>query len=143
MSVAAMLSRKPAETITVEATQSIKDAAALLAEKKIGAVVVTENGDTVVGILSERDVVRGLSARGASVLTLRVADLMTSPVMTCTRSDNADDVMKRMSEGRFRHMPVVEGDKLVGVVSIGDVVKNRIATLEHETEAMRGYIMTG
>ncbi len=138
-----MLSRKPAETITVEATQSIKDAAALLAEKKIGAVVVTENGDTVVGILSERDVVRGLSARGASVLTLRVADLMTSPVMTCTRSDNADDVMKRMSEGRFRHMPVVEGDKLVGVVSIGDVVKNRIATLEHETEAMRGYIMTG
>jgi len=143
MSVAAMMSRKPADTITVEATQAIKDAAELLAEKKIGAVVVTENGDSVVGILSERDVVRGLASKGPSVLTLRVSDLMTAPVMTCTRSDSADDVMKRMSEGRFRHMPVVEGDKLVGVISIGDVVKNRITSLEQETEAMRGYIMTG
>lgn len=143
MSVAALLSKKSNQTITVKATDSIADAGKLLAEHKIGAVVVVGDADSVEGILSERDIVRGLTAKGASVLTLRVADLMTSPVKTCTRSESADDVMRRMSEGRFRHMPVVEGKKLVGVISIGDVVKNRIATLELEAGAMREYIMTG
>lgn len=143
MSVAALLSKKPNQTITVKATDSIADAGKLLSEHKIGAVVVVGDGETVAGILSERDIVRGLHAKGASVLTLRVSDLMTSTVKTCTRSESADDVMRRMSEGRFRHMPVVEGSKLVGVISIGDVVKNRIATLELEAGAMREYIMTG
>ena len=143
MSVATLLTKKPAQIVTVTAEQSIAAAAETLTEHKIGAVVVVEDGNRVVGILSERDIVKGLSVRGASVLTQKVADLMTAPVQTCTRSESADDVMRRMSEGRFRHMPVVEGTKLVGVVSIGDVVKNRIATLEHEAGAMRDYIMTG
>lgn len=143
MSVAALLSKKPSTIVTLTADRSIKEASDLLAEHRIGALVVVEDEDRVAGILSERDIVRGLAARGASVMTQQVADLMTAPVETCTRSETADDVMRRMSEGRFRHMPVVEGAKLVGVVSIGDVVKNRIATLEHEADAMRDYIMTG
>ncbi|MEQ8831855.1 MAG: CBS domain-containing protein [Alphaproteobacteria bacterium] len=144
MSVAALLSKKPSDKIiTVSASTSIREASELLAQNKIGAVVVTEDKDRVVGILSERDIVRGLAARGASVMTQRVADLMTAPVETCTPSDAADDVMRRMSEGRFRHMPVTEGMKLVGVISIGDVVKNRINTLEQEASAMRDYITTG
>lgn len=143
MSVASLLSKKPSTIVTITADMSIKDASDLLYEHRIGAVVVIEEEDRVVGILSERDIVRGLSSRGASVMTQQVSDLMTAPVETCTRSETADDVMRRMSEGRFRHMPVVEGTKLVGVISIGDVVKNRIATLEHEADAMRDYIMTG
>ncbi|NMM44473.1 CBS domain-containing protein [Rhodospirillaceae bacterium KN72] len=143
MSVATLLTKKPAQIVTIGAQNTIAEASKLLTDNKIGAVVVVEAADRVVGILSERDIVRGLSARGASVLTQRVADLMTAPVQTCTRSESADSVMRRMSEGRFRHMPVVEGTKLVGVISIGDVVKNRIATLEQEAGAMRDYIMTG
>lgn len=121
----------------------ISQAVSILGEHKIGALVVVDDGNTVTGILSERDVVRGLAAKGASVLTQTVADLMTAPVKTCTRSENVDDVMRRMSQGRFRHMPVVEGNQLVGVISIGDVVQNRIAALEQEAGAMRDYILTG
>ncbi|MDW3206944.1 MAG: CBS domain-containing protein [Alphaproteobacteria bacterium] len=144
MSVAALLSKKPSDSIiTVSAETSIREASELLAKHRIGAVVVTEDKDRVVGILSERDIVRGLAARGASVMTQKVADLMTAPVETCTPSEAADDIMRRMSDGRFRHMPVTEGTKLVGVISIGDVVKNRITTLEQEANAMRDYITTG
>lgn len=143
MSVAQLLSRKSPDVVSVRAEQSINEAVQLLTEKKIGAVVVTDDGGAVAGILSERDIVRGMAGRGASVMTQRVADLMTAPVQTCTRSEAADDVMRRMSSGRFRHMPVVEGGKLVGVISIGDVVQHRIAALEQEAGAMRDYIMTG
>ena len=143
MSVAALLTNKPASIITVEPSTPICDAAKLLATNRIGAVVVTDGDDHVAGILSERDIVRGLSSQGASVMTQPVSDLMTAPVETCTRSETVDDVMRRMSEGRFRHMPVTEGARLVGVISIGDVVKHRISELEHEKDAMRDYIMTG
>ena len=143
MSVAQLLSRKPPDVVSVQAGTTVMDAIKLLADKKIGAVVVTDESGGVAGILSERDIVRGMAARGASVMTQVAADLMTAPVQTCTRSDVADDVMRRMSSGRFRHMPVVEGDRLVGIVSIGDVVQYRIASLEQEAGAMREYIMTG
>ncbi|MAO91913.1 MAG: inosine-5-monophosphate dehydrogenase [Rhodospirillaceae bacterium] len=143
MSVATLLAKKQGSTITIHAETIIAEAVSILADHKIGALVVVDDGNKVIGILSERDVVRGLAAKGASVLTQNVSDLMTAPVKTCTRSESADDVMRRMSKGRFRHMPVVEGDKLVGVVSIGDVVQNRINALEQEAGAMRDYIMTG
>lgn len=143
MSVATLLAKKQGNTITIHADTFIAEAVSILSDHKIGALVVVDDGNKVIGILSERDVVRGLAAKGASVLTQNVSDLMTAPVKTCTRSESADDVMRRMSKGRFRHMPVVEGDKLVGVVSIGDVVQNRINALEQEAGAMRDYIMTG
>jgi len=143
MSVATLLAKKQGNTITIHADTLIAEAVSILSDHKIGALVVVDDGNKVIGILSERDVVRGLAAKGASVLTQNVSDLMTAPVKTCTRSESADDVMRRMSKGRFRHMPVVEGDKLVGVVSIGDVVQNRINALEQEAGAMRDYIMTG
>jgi CBS domain-containing protein len=143
MSVAVLLSKKPGSTITIHAEAGIAEAVSILADNKIGALVVVDDDNKVTGILSERDIVRGLAAKGASVLDQTVADLMTAPVKTCSRSESADDVMRRMSKGRFRHMPVVEGDQLVGVISIGDVVQGRINALEQEAGAMRDYIMTG
>lgn len=143
MSVAALLTNKSGSVLTVSPTTPVCDAAKLLAENRIGAVIVTEQNDHVAGILSERDIVRGLASHGAAVMTQPVSDLMTAPVETCTRSETVDDIMQRMSDGRFRHMPVTEGAKLVGVVSIGDVVKHRINELQHEKDAMRDYIMTG
>lgn len=144
MTVASMLSKKPIQDIvTVKPTTGLREACDLLAERKIGAVVVTAPDGSVAGILSERDIVRGLAEQVAQSLEATVADFMTAPVQTCTSDDTADDAMRRMSEGRFRHLPVVDGGTLVGVISIGDVVKNRIAMLEQEADAMRGYIMTG
>ncbi len=143
MTVASILRTKGEDILSVTPDLTISDAAALLAEKKIGAVVVTDSGGSLCGILSERDIVRGLATRGPAVLTQAVETLMTTSVTTCTRSDGIDDVMLLMTQGRFRHLPVIEGQKLVGVISIGDVVKNRIAELEHEASAMREYIMTG
>jgi CBS domain-containing protein len=143
MSVAALLTNKADKLITVASGASINEALAMLAEHKIGALVVADGDGHIAGILSERDVVRGLAERGPSVLTQTVGDLMTAPVQTCTRSDGVDTIMRRMTEGHFRHMPVVEGTRLVGVISIGDVVKNRMAVLEQEAGAMRDYIMSG
>ena len=143
MSVAALLTNKPTSIITATPGMPICDAAKLLSDNRIGAVVVTDGEQHVAGILSERDIVRGLAAHGASVMTQPVSDLMTAPVETCTRSETVDDIMRRMSEGRFRHMPVTEGSKLVGVISIGDVVKHRITELQHEKDAMQSYIMSG
>lgn len=143
MSVAALLMNKADSIVTVDSGTPIKDATDILAEHKIGALVVTDGDGHIAGILSERDIVRGLAGRGPAVLTQSVGDLMTAPVETCTRGDGVDTVMRRMTDGRFRHMPVVEGTKLVGVISIGDVVKNRMAVLEQEAGAMRDYIMTG
>lgn len=142
MSVASILaSKENAEVLTVTADLPISKAVAMLAEKKVGALVVVE-GKSVCGILSERDVVRGLGAAGPAVMTQTVASLMTAEVSTCTRSDTIDSVMRKMTDGRFRHMPVVEGGELVGVISIGDVVKHRIAALQHEAEALRDYVMS-
>jgi len=142
MTVATLLTNKPTNIITVQPTMPVCDAAKLLATNKIGAVVVADDKDHVAGILSERDLVRGLSASGATVMPQPVPHLMTSPVQTCTRSERVNDIMQRMSDGRFRHMPVTEGATLVGVISIGDVVKYRIRELEHEKQAMQDYIMS-
>jgi CBS domain-containing protein len=126
--------------VTVEPGDTVGAVAQLLAARKIGAVVVSPDGKTVKGIVSERDIVREISARGAACLTDRVDTIMTRETITCTRSESSDQVLAKMTEGRFRHLPVIEGAEMVGLISIGDVVKAQLAKLEMEKEALEGMI---
>lgn len=132
----------PESIVTVRPDMSVADAARLLSEKRIGAVVVSEDGQRPAGILSERDIVRELGRSGADVLQRKVADLMTSKVSTCVCADDALEVLERMTQGRFRHLPVVnDKGEMLGVVSIGDVVFGRLKELSAEKEALTGMIM--
>jgi CBS domain-containing protein len=140
MTVARILAEKGSSVVTVPPHRTIDEAIHMLAEKQIGALVVGDAGGRVIGILSERDVMRALASEGASALDRPISHYMTAKVVTCTRRASIEDVMETMTEGRFRHLPVVEDGHLVGVVSIGDVVKRRIATVEAEHRAMRDYI---
>ena len=142
MKVHQILRSKPkAAVITVMPGASVADAARLLAERRIGAVVVSRDGETPDGILSERDIVRDLGRRGESCLTEKVETLMTRNLVSCTPTDSADSVLERMTAGRFRHMPVMEEGRMVGIISIGDVVAARISELAMEKEALAGMIM--
>jgi CBS domain-containing protein len=127
--------------ITVAPSATLAEAAAILSARRIGAVIVMGDGDTPAGILSERDIVRELGRHGAACLSNRVSQAMTAKLVTCTRDDTAHEVMVRMTEGRFRHMPVMEGSKMIGLISIGDVVKARLGELAMEKEALEGMIM--
>jgi CBS domain-containing protein len=118
----------------------VTDAANILARYKIGAVIVSRDGSAVDGILSERDIVRALGTTGIDCMTKQVKDLMTSEVTGCRMDDTANSAMETMSSGRFRHMPVVEDGKLVGVISIGDVVQARINEIQSENSALTGMI---
>lgn len=129
------------DVVTVPPTMSVSEAARILSEKGIGTVVVSKDGTTADGILSERDIVREIGARGAGCLTNTVETLMTSKLVTCSSSDLADEILKKMTEGRFRHMPVIEGGKLHGLISLGDVVKARLMELAMEKDALEGMIM--
>ncbi len=140
MTVNLILSRKGTDVVTIEPTATVADAAKLLSERRIGAIVVTGPDKLVAGILSERDIVRALGARGAQVLDTQVADMMTRKVVTCARGDTLAALMEQMTQGKFRHVPVVEDGKLAGIVSIGDVVKSRLEEMERESDAMREYI---
>ena len=141
MTVATMLNAKGSDIISISPDQTIAEAVALLGSKGIGAVVVLDAAGALAGILSERDIVRGLAAHGTAVMDHKVDSLMTAKVQTCSTNDTSEMPMKRMTEGRFRHMPATDdAGTLLGVISIGDVVKSRISELEHETEAMRDYI---
>jgi CBS domain-containing protein len=142
MTVQAMLTRKGSDVLTIEPTASLAAAIKLLAERRIGALVVTGADNRVVGIISERDIVRALAERGAPALAVPVADVMTRRVVTCGRKETVSEIMERMTAGKFRHVPVVEHDQLVGIVSIGDVVKGRLQEMEHESAALRDYIRT-
>ena len=142
MTVKAILSRKGGDVVTIAPTATLVAAVKLLAERRIGAIVVTGPDDRVVGILSERDIVRMLGERGPGALDENVAAVMTRKVATCTEADTIASLMERMTEGKFRHLPVVEQGKLVGVISIGDVVKWRVEEIEGETNALREYIAT-
>ena len=126
---------------TVTPDTRIAEAAQILAEKRIGGLVVSSDGTKAEGILSERDIVRSLALRGAACMQETVADMMTRNPVCCTREDSADTVLARMTDGRFRHLPVVEGDRLVGIVTIGDVVKARLQELSMEKSALEGMIM--
>lgn len=127
--------------ITVTASSSIADAADMLAERRIGGLIVSEDGEQVDGILSERDIVRSLALRGAVCLQETVGDLMTRNPVCCRLDEKADAVLEKMTNGRFRHMPVVDGGKLAGIVTIGDVVKARLEELAMEKDALQGMIM--
>jgi len=127
--------------VTVTADARVEDAARTLAERRIGGLVVSSDGTTPEGILSERDIVRELANRGASCLSEPAESYMTSQLVTCQRHDDADDILAKMTEGRFRHVPVVEDGKLVGLITIGDVVKARLTELAMERNALEGMIM--
>ncbi|SDH97211.1 CBS domain-containing protein [Lutimaribacter saemankumensis] len=127
--------------LTVKPGTLVSDAAQVLAERRIGGLVVSRDGKSVDGILSERDIVRSLALRGAVCLSEAVDDMMTRNPSCCGRNDTADDVLQRMTDGRFRHMPVTENNELVGIVTIGDVVKARLEELAMERNALEGMIM--
>lgn len=129
------------DVVTVPPSMTVSEAARILSEKRIGTVVVSKNGTRADGILSERDIVREIGARGAGCLTHTVDTLMTSKLVTCGPKDRADDVLRKMTEGRFRHMPVLENDELRGLISLGDVVKARLMELSMEKDALEGMIM--
>lgn len=127
--------------VTVMPGSTVDQTVKLLASRKIGAVVVSPDGKTVAGIVSERDIVRELARRGTDCLALAVEDIMTRKIIGCHRTDTIKDVLERMTEGRFRHMPVMEGTEMVGLISIGDAVKARLAALKMEKDALAGMIM--
>ena len=127
--------------VTVPPGTKVSDAAKILAERKIGTVVVSADGQTADGILSERDIVRVLAKRGGVILNDPVDSFMTTKLVTCSREDSADSVLQKMTEGRFRHMPVLEGGQLVGLITLGDVVKARLTELAMEKDALQGMIM--
>jgi CBS domain-containing protein len=142
MTVKTILAAKGGEVVTIEPTTQLSAAAKRLAERRIGALVVTGADRRVVGILSERDIVQELAAHGAAALDTPLADVMTRKVVTCSPSDTVSSLMGRMTQGKFRHLPVIEQGKLVGIVSIGDVVKHRLEQMEREQSALRDYIQT-
>ena len=142
MTVKRILSEKGSKVVTISPTASLADAAQLLAERRIGALVVTGAGDRVVGIVSERDIVRILASRGAAGLGISLTDVMTRKVVTCEPTATVSAVMEQMTAGKFRHVPVLDGEKLLGIISIGDVVKLRLQQMESEQSALRDYIQT-
>jgi CBS domain-containing protein len=141
MTVSRILAHKGRDVATIQPHHTLADAVSVLGERRIGAVVVAGADQRVLGILSERDIVRALTA-GGEVLGHPVSRYMTANVVTCTPEMLIVDVMEEMTSGRFRHMPVVERGKLAGIISIGDVVKHRLDEMQHETQALREYITT-
>ncbi|MCC2098642.1 MAG: CBS domain-containing protein [Hyphomicrobiales bacterium] len=142
MNVAHILSQKGRDVVTVLPDFSLEEVCKLMSDKGIGAVVVCSRDADVVGILSERDIMRTLAAKGARALDDRVSSHMTSTVVTCREDTTIQNVMERMTERRFRHMPVVDDGRLVGIISIGDLIKNRLAEVESEQDDLRRYIAT-
>ncbi len=142
MTVRSILDEKGRNVITLGVSTSVADALKLLEEKAIGVILITNSEGRLEGILSERDIVRSLARAGAGMLSDSVASHMTSNVVTCSESDAVIGVMEVMSKGRFRHLPVTDNGKLVGLISIGDVVKRRLQVVEKEAEDIRSYIAT-
>lgn len=143
MNVAAILKSKGSDVITTRPQTPLMDVLRLLRDRRIGGVVVLDTAGGIAGIISERDVVRTLAENGPRVLDLPVSQCMTKRVICCRKNDTIDHVMAEMTAGRFRHLPVLENGQLAGLVSIGDVVKFKIAEAEMEAAAMREYIATG
>ena len=142
MIVDRILSIKGRNVVAIEPDQTLEQAARLLSERRIGALLVRDAQKPFLGIISERDIVRAISAHGAGALKEPVSRFMTGKVTTCTSQTPVNDVMEIMTQGKFRHIPVVEGGSLIGIVSIGDVVKLRLEEIEAEAQAIREYIAT-
>jgi CBS domain-containing protein len=142
MTVARILDEKGRDVFTTQPYRTLKEVIELLAEKGVGAVVVSDASRSVLGILSERDITRAIAKHGAFALEDSVSRHMTPKVVTVTGEDTIDYVMETMTTGRFRHLPVVENGHLVGIISIGDVVKRHVNALDSERQALREYIAT-
>jgi CBS domain-containing protein len=140
MNVEEILRGKGRTVTTIRPNQTIAAALAALRDRNIGALVVSEDGEGVDGIISERDVVHGLADHGSVLLSLNVADVMTRPVATCKPTDSVADLMAEMTNRLIRHLPVVHDGRLVGIVSIGDLVKNRLDEIEYEARSLRSFI---
>lgn len=142
MTVKAILGTKGSDVVTIEPTARLDAAVKSLAERRIGALLVCGADNRVVGIISERDIVWALATRGAGVLDEPVSQVMTRKVVSCSLSDTVSSIMEQMTSGKFRHVPVIEQNRLAGIISIGDVVKHRLGEMEVEQAAMRDYIRT-
>jgi CBS domain-containing protein len=140
MTVAAILRHKGREVFTVHPSATIAEVADVLMQRGIGAVLVVDEARQLLGVVSERDIVRGLSANGAATLEMTAGQLMTRPLQTASPQTTIIDAMRKMTVGRFRHVPVMENGDLVGLVSIGDVVKARIMEQEEEVDSLKAYI---
>ena len=143
MNVASILKAKGRAVTTARPNATLLDVAKKLGPKKIGAVVVVGDNGHVAGIISERDIIRVVSEQGAAALSMMVSDVMTRNVIACGETSELDELMEMMTKGRFRHLPVIEDDALVGIISIGDVVRHHVAEVEMEVSAMRNYLATG
>lgn len=141
MKVEAMLSDKGQKVVTTQPDATVATVVHMLKLEGIGALVVSQDGKSIAGIISERDIVRGLAEHGQDLMDMRVSELMTADVKTCGPEANVTEIMSEMTRSRFRHMPVVEGGALCGIISIGDVVKNRLEELETETSVLRDFIV--
>ena len=141
MKVQAMLDAKGSKVATTRPYATIATVIRMLKLERIGALVVSDDGETLGGIISERDIVRGLVEHGHELLEMQVSELMTRAVKTCTPESHIKDVMAEMTRSRVRHLPVLDGGKLCGIISIGDVVKNRLDELETETNVLRDSIV--
>lgn len=139
MKVSRVLEVKGSDVATVRPDETIETLAHRLRALRVGAVVVSSDGNTVEGIISERDVAYGLAEHGAELLGRKVSELMTKSVLTCTRENTTADLMKLMTQRRIRHLPVVEDGGLVGIISIGDIVKHRLQEIQLEADVMRDY----
>lgn len=140
MSVATILQSKGGNVVTAPPDTSVRDITRLLRDAGIGAIVISSDRLRVEGIVSERDIVRAIAVSGEDVLNRTAASLMTRDVVTCSAGDTVAQIMSLMTKGRFRHLPVCEDGALIGIVSIGDVVRMRVEEIEHEAEALREYV---
>lgn len=143
MSIKHILEEKGRQVFTMSPASTLEEAARELSNRKIGALILTDDDGRIAGILSERDIVRMIARNGAACLGQSIVDVMTTKVVTCTEATSIDEVMEVMTRGRFRHVPVEDGGRLIGVISIGDVVKKRIEDAVQEAEQMRTYIAAG
>jgi CBS domain-containing protein len=143
MNIAQILKTKGRAVATVRPDAPLGEVINKLAQKRIGAIVVVSEKGDVAGIISERDIIRCLAEQGEASLEQPVSKAMTTSVISCQETSTIDEIMELMTQGRFRHVPVIEDGALVGIVSIGDIVKNHIAEVEMEVTAMRGYFATG
>lgn len=143
MHVKSILVEKGHEVLTISAIETVTRAVSTLAQHRIGALVVTSENGSIAGIISERDIIRHIAEDGVSVLGQPVSSVMTVNVKVCTENHTINDVMEMMTRGRFRHLPVERAGLLIGVISIGDVVKRKIEETEQEAEAIKNYIATG
>jgi CBS domain-containing protein len=143
LNIGQILKSKPHGVSTARPDDSLQEIATRLAQRRIGAMIIVGDAGKVAGIISERDIIRLIAEHGTKALSMKASEGMTRDVVSCSRSSTLEEIMNAMTAGRFRHLPVIEDGALVGIVSIGDVVKYHTAEVELEVTAMRGYLATG